>query len=86
MYKSKMAADICFIVGQPGGQVEEILAHKYVLISRSPVFEAMLSPTWTVQAPGQDITKVEVPDILPKVFHEMLRYFDTLIILLYFCV
>ena len=71
MFQSKMAADVCFHVGPEEDGQEEVWAHKYVLISRSPVFEAMLDPAWNQEKSAS--LRVEVPDILPDVFSEMLR-------------
>ena len=49
MYESKLAADVCFTVGPPDGPREDIRAHRFVLLARSPVFEAMFCGGWSQQ-------------------------------------
>ena len=72
MYNSKLAADVCFQFTQPEGGTEDILAHKYVLISRSPVFETMFSKPWDDNAASGQ-RKVQIPDISSGAFQELLR-------------
>lgn len=65
MYENKIDCDVTFAVG-PAKEV--IAAHKYVLISRSAVFYAMLS------GPLANSTQnIEVPDIDPETFRKMLQ-------------
>ena len=78
MYKTKVTADVRFRVGPPEDQTEEILAHKYMLVASSPVFEAMFDPSWSESARPEGTTSgrsspIEIPDILPAAFNEMLR-------------
>lgn len=72
MYDTKVAADICFKVGSEG-KAEVIQAHKYLLISSSPVFEAMVDPLWQDKGDGKAPPPVEIVDISPDAFNEMLR-------------
>lgn len=66
MYENKIDCDVTFAVG-PAKEV--IAAHKYVLISRSAVFYAMLS------GPLANSTQnIEVPDIDPETFKKLLQY------------
>ena len=65
MYSHKVACDVNFIV-QYGNDTQELLAHKFILISRSPVFEAMFCGPF-------DTDKVEVKDCHPVAFEQMLR-------------
>ena len=76
MYETKIAADVCFSVGQPDDAPEEIQAHSYVLMSRSPVFEAMLSPKWqTAKGSGEEktATSISIPDVSVDALKEILR-------------
>ena len=43
MLDNEIATDVCFEVGPPGGTTVNLRAHEYMLISRSPVFEAMFN-------------------------------------------
>ena len=65
MLHSKIACDVCFRLGSQG---REVMAHKFVLISRSPVFYAMFyGPV------ADDTGVVTVPDIDPDIFEMFLR-------------
>ena len=65
MLHSKIACDVCFRLGSQG---REVVAHKFVLISRSPVFYAMF------YGPVADNSGVvTVPDIDPEIFEMFLR-------------
>lgn len=72
MFESKMAADICFEVGLPDQQVVEVLAHKYALISRSPVFETMFCGG-LLESRSSYGHKIRITDIEPEAFQEALR-------------
>ena len=43
MLDNEILTDVCFEVGPPDGATVDIRAHKLILISRSPVSEAMFS-------------------------------------------
>lgn len=72
MFENKIAADVCFEVGLPDQPTVEILAHKYALISRSPVFETMFCGSLSENSStyGQ---KIRVIDVEPEAFQEALR-------------
>ncbi len=72
MLENEIATDVCFEVGPPDGEVVNIRAHKYMLISRSPVFEAMFSSGMTECRNEKDV-KIRIEDINPDVFKELLR-------------
>lgn len=65
MLDNRIACDICFEVGLPDGTIENVYAHKYQLIARSPIFEAKLT------TPGSE--SVRIPDIEPLPFKQLLR-------------
>ncbi|XP_063396004.1 BTB/POZ domain-containing protein 6-like [Mytilus trossulus] len=66
MLQNKVACDITFTLGS---ESQEVVAHKYVLISRSPVFYAMFcGPV----AESSDV--ISVPDIEPDIFQSLLSY------------
>ena len=68
MLENQLCCDVTFHVGCNGVPHREFQAHKYVLVSRSPVFFAMLAG---------DFRKVEnpikIPDIHPAAFAELLK-------------
>ena len=55
--------------GSSGSEDKELAAHKYMLICRSPVFEAML--TGNFKEGGHTVT---IPDVEPGVFMELLKF------------
>ena len=65
MLTHQIHCDVTFRVGVEGKLVR---AHKYVLASRSPVFDAML---YGDLAETDDI---KIPDIEPSTFDALLRY------------
>ena len=64
MLDYQIACDVTFIVG---AEREEVHAHKFMLISRSPVFHAMF------EGPLAEKGKIEVPDVDKNIFHTFLR-------------
>ena len=73
MFEHKLATDVCFVVGLPDRPTVELKAHKYVLISRSPVFEAMLCGKLSENL-DDETAKIRINDIDPDAFQEVLRY------------
>ena len=76
MYETKIAADVCFTVDQTGNSPEEVEAHSYMLLSRSPVFQAMLAPMWqSSKGNGEEKTMklIHIPDIQLDALKEILR-------------
>lgn len=69
MWEKKLANDIVFEVGASEGHVEKISAHKYVLISRSPVFEAMFNGGLSKNTGSV----VKITDVDPHAFKEALK-------------
>ncbi|KAL5016964.1 hypothetical protein ScPMuIL_006553 [Solemya velum] len=66
MLEHEIACDVTFLLGETK---QEVLAHKFMLISRSPVFSAMFCGP---MAETQE--QIIVPDIEPEVFKLLLRY------------
>ena len=64
MLDNQICCDVTFIVG---AEREEVHAHKFVLISRSPVFHAMF------EGPLAEKGKVELPDVEKDAFLVFLR-------------
>lgn len=69
MLDNEKSTDVCFEVGPPGGATAKIRAHKYVLTSRSEVFEEMFSKTWRERD-----TEIRIEDIEKDVFKELLSF------------
>ncbi|KAL5017581.1 hypothetical protein ScPMuIL_007170 [Solemya velum] len=65
MLEEGIAADVTFIVGK---KKQEVRAHKYMLICRSPVFQAMFC------GPLAEDNNIVIPDIEPDVFFVLLRF------------
>ncbi|KAL3858818.1 hypothetical protein ACJMK2_009070 [Sinanodonta woodiana] len=65
MFENHVACDVTFFIGK---QRLKVTAHKYVLISRSSVFYAMLCGLL------QETGPINIPDIEPEVFEQFLRY------------
>ncbi|XP_046358858.2 BTB/POZ domain-containing protein 6-like [Haliotis rufescens] len=68
MLTHKIACDVSFRVGL---KREIIMAHKYILVSRSSVFFSMF------YGPLAEKAEVEIPEIDSDVFHSFLRYLYT---------
>ena len=71
MLDNEIAMDVCFEVGPPDGEVVNIRAHKYMLISRSPVFEAMFCSGMSECNSGPD-QKIRIEDIEANTFKDFL--------------
>ncbi|KAL3858831.1 hypothetical protein ACJMK2_009083 [Sinanodonta woodiana] len=65
MFENHVACDVTFFVGK---QIQDMKAHKFVLISRSSVFYAMLCGLL------QETGPINIPDIEPAGFEQLLRY------------
>ncbi|KAL5011635.1 hypothetical protein ScPMuIL_010186 [Solemya velum] len=66
MLEHEIACDVTFLLGETK---QEVRAHKFILISRSPVFSAMFCGP---MAETQE--QITMPDIAPEVFKILLRY------------
>ena len=70
MLESQLESDIEFVLQTGTGRDVTVRAHKYVLMSRNPVFFAMFS------GPMAEIGKtVRISDVSPEAFLQMLMYF-----------
>lgn len=67
MLEHQLHCDIIFIVGS-GDEKQEISAHKYILITRSEVFEAMI-----VGPLHEHSDTIEIPDVNPHSFRKLLE-------------
>ncbi|XP_063449004.1 uncharacterized protein LOC134728350 [Mytilus trossulus] len=68
MLEHQLHCDIIFIVGS-GDEKQEISAHKYILITRSEVFEAMI-----VGPLHEHSDTIEIPDVNPHSFRKLLEF------------
>ena len=66
MLRNEVSCDVTFIVGDIR---EEIRAHKYVMMSRSPVLMKAL-----INHMSDTNVAVDVPDVKPSTFRDMLTY------------
>ncbi|KAL5011544.1 hypothetical protein ScPMuIL_010095 [Solemya velum] len=66
MLEHEIACDVTFLLGETK---QKVRAHKFILISRSPVFSAMFCGP---MAETQE--QITIPDIAPEVFKILLRY------------
>lgn len=76
MLDNEIAADVCFEIGPPGGATVNVRAHKYMLISRSPVFEALFCSGMTEckkEEKGEKEEKIRIEDIDADSFKLFLR-------------
>ena len=71
MLDNEIATDVCFEVGPPDGATVRMRAHKFMLISRSAVFEAMFSSGMAECQNGPDVT-IRVEDIDAAIFKDLL--------------
>src|SRR6218665_3973986 len=71
MFDNERATDVIFEVGPPDGATVNIRAHKFMLISRSAVFEAMLSSGMSECRSGPHAT-IRVEDIDAAIFKDLL--------------
>ena len=71
MLRCHIACDVTFSVGQTEDSAVEISAHKYMLMSRSPVFFAMFRGQMSEAA--SDNGTIRVPDVEPDAFRHMLE-------------
>src|SRR6218665_2370846 len=72
MLNNKVSTDVCFEVGPEDGPNVEIRAHKFMLISRCPVFEAMMS-TEMAETKDEKEANIRIVDINAEVFKLLLR-------------
>lgn len=73
MLDNEIATDVCFEVGPPDGATVQIRAHKFMLISRCPVFEAMFLSEMS-ETENKTEAKIRIVDISAEVFRLFLRY------------
>jgi hypothetical protein len=65
MLENEIACDVTFLCGD---RKTEIRAHKYILISRSPVFQAMFCGPL-----AESRETIEIPDVDADIFRQMLQ-------------
>src|SRR6218665_110456 len=70
-FDNEIATDVCFKVGPPGGATVYIRAHKYMLTSRSAVFEAMFLSGMAECQSGPESTII-VEDIDAEILKDLL--------------
>ena len=70
MLENEVASDITIKFPESGSVGKELAVHKYILICRSPVFEAMLTGNFQ-ESTGHT---VRIVDIDPDIFMELLKY------------
>ena len=69
MLENQIRCDLTFTFGQKNDEASTVYCHSYMLISRSPVFYAMLA------GPARDDSGIiNIPDIDKETFQQMLRY------------
>jgi len=73
---NEVATDVCFETCSSDGSVTLVRAHKYMLLTASPVFQAMFCGGMAEAQP--DCGNIKVPDIDTVTFKEMLRFIFTL--------
>ena len=71
MLESQIRTDVTFKLMTSQGTARELGGHSYVLTSRSPVLETMLSERWL-----RDDNVIEIDDVSADVFEEFLKYDD----------
>jgi len=71
MLQNRVSTDVCLEVGKPETKVTLFFAHQYVLISRSPVFEELLSHEKQEKADIMPILKIT--DIPPDAVEAILK-------------
>ena len=72
LFEEMLFTDVIFLLGE-----REFPAHKSILASRSTVFSAMFNSA----SDENSIKKIPIQDIEPEVFHELLRFMYTGIVL-----
>ncbi|XP_040572617.2 BTB/POZ domain-containing protein 6-B-like [Lepeophtheirus salmonis] len=76
LLESRLFSDVSFMVGgNKGVSPEKISAHKCILGSASPVFELMFNGDFK-ESKKEDI-EIDVPDVSPSGFRDMLRWIYT---------
>ena len=68
MFEEKPVCDITFILCTTDGSEVKVPAHKYPLITGSPVFKAMFCGPMATNT-----GEIRIEDIGPDAFHEILR-------------
>ncbi len=68
MLTMEVACDIHFVVGSNDETAQDISAHKYTLISRSPVFFAMLCGEL-----AETKDTIHIIDVEPEAFRQVLQ-------------
>ena len=77
LLENEIATDVCFELCSTDGSTTLVRAHKLMLISASPVFEAMFCGQ--MAGARHDCDNIKIPDIDAEIFREMLRFSYTLL-------
>lgn len=72
MLENEIATDVCFEVGPRDGHQGLVRAHKYILIARSAVFEAMFCGGMS-ESKADANSKIPITDVEVEIFQELLR-------------
>lgn len=73
MLENEIATDVCFEVGPRDGHQGLVRAHKYILIARSAVFEAMFCGGMS-ESKADANSKIPITDVEVEIFEELLRW------------
>ena len=72
LFDRQIKCDVTFsLTSLDGVTKKQIGGHTLILMSRSPVFDVMLSDRWSADGPSLEV--IEIPDITYEVFLELLR-------------
>ena len=69
MLDNQVECDVQFVISTPDGARVYISAHSYVLISRSPVFNAMLNGPM-----AENKNRIRICDVTPEAFNHLLGW------------
>ena len=72
IFQNEIETDVCFEAYSDNGSIELIRGHKLMLLSASPVFEAMFCGGMAEAQSGYG--NIKIVDIDASVFKEMLRF------------
>lgn len=79
MYGNELLSDVCFVFGPQDTCQVKITAHKFILVTASQAFYAMLC------GPLAEKGEIKIPDIEPDVFRTMLKFVNQLHLQIFKC-
>ena len=72
MLRNRICADVCLEVGKPDAKKStRFYAHQYMLVSRSPVFQALFSKD--KHGSNDDILVTRINDVTPTALEAILK-------------